>query len=199
MVVDALKVGLPVILPTDTVYGLCANASDEEAVERLYRLKGRTATQPTALLCASVESLWELVPDLADASARVAAELLPGPYTLIVTNPERRFEWLTGGRPNTLGVRVPVLPAAAAGVVAELRAVAATSANAPGDADPRRLEDVPEAIRAGCGAVLDGGELPGTPSTIVDLTGEEPEVIRVGATPAEETLARVRAAVTRAE
>ena len=199
MAVDALRGGLPVILPTDTVYGLCADAFDEAAVDRLYRLKGRGSAQPTALLCASVDALQDLLPELDDTSLRVAERLLPGPYTLIVANPQRRFRWLTGERADSLGVRVPELPPPAAAVVAELRAVAATSANAPGEPDPRTLADVPEAIRAGCGAILDVGELPGTPSTIVDLTRARPEVVREGAAPADVTLERVRAAVARPE
>jgi len=197
--VDALRAGLPVILPTDTVYGLCANAFDEAAVERLYRLKGRGSAQPTAFLCASVEALRDVLPELDEASLGVARALLPGPYTLIVANPQRRFRWLTGERPDTLGVRVPELPSEAVGVVAELQAVAATSANAPGEPDPRRLDDVPEAIRAGCAAVVDAGELPGTPSTIIDLTGADARIIREGAAPAGETLTRVGAAVARRE
>jgi L-threonylcarbamoyladenylate synthase len=199
VVADALKAGLPVILPTDTVYGLCANAFDQEAVERLYRLKGRRATQPTALLCASVDQLGELLPELDEPAARAARALLPGPYTLIVANPERRFPWLNAQRPESLGVRVPKLPASSAEALVDVGAVAATSANAPGGRDPRRLNDVPERIRAGCGALVDAGELPGTPSTVVDLTGDQPKVLREGAVAAIETLARVRAAVARGE
>jgi L-threonylcarbamoyladenylate synthase len=71
----------------------------------------------------------------------------------------------------------------------------ATSANLAGEPDPRRLEEVPEEIRNGCAAVVDGGELPGTPSTVIDLTGEEPRILRDGALPAEEALARVSSLV----
>ena len=74
-------------------------------------------------------------------------------------------------------------------------AVAATSANLPGRPDPRTLDEVPAEIREGCGALVDGGELPGTPSTVIDLTGPEPIVLREGAVPAEEALARLAAVV----
>ena len=80
------------------------------------------------------------------------------------------------------------MPAAA--VLAEVGAVLATSANAHGSPDPRRLEDLPEEIRSACGALVDAGELPGTPSTVLDLTGPEPRVLREGAVPAAEALAR---------
>jgi L-threonylcarbamoyladenylate synthase len=96
---------------------------------------------------------------------------LPGPYTLVV---------------GEVGVRVPVLPPAAAEVVRAVGVVAATSANLSGGADPRRVEDVPEQIRAACGAIVDAGELPGVPSTVIDLTGEEPRVLRQGAGPVPE-------------
>jgi L-threonylcarbamoyladenylate synthase len=190
-VVAALNAGAPVVLPFDTVYGLAAEPFDEESTRRLYALKGRTETQPTALVAADVERLAELFPEL-PANAR---NLLPGPLTLVVANPAGRFAWLTGSNPAALGIRVPVLAGVTRAVVYELGAVVATSANRPGEADPRRLADVPEEIRAGAGAVVDGGELPGTPSTVVDLTGAEPRILREGAAPAGEVLRRLQAAV----
>ena len=77
----------------------------------------------------------------------------------------------------------------------EIGTVAATSANLPGGPDPRRLEEVPDTIRAGAAAVVDAGEMPGTPSTVVDVTGAEPRVLREGAVPAAEVLRRLQAAV----
>jgi L-threonylcarbamoyladenylate synthase len=79
----------------------------------------------------------------------------------------------------------------AASVLGRVGAVMATSANLAGGADPRRVEDVPAEIVTGCAAIVDGGELPGTPSTVLDLTGSEPRVLREGAVPADEALARV--------
>jgi L-threonylcarbamoyladenylate synthase len=192
-VVEAIRAGQPVILPTDTVYGLCADAYHEAPVRRLYRLKGRGEMQPTALLAADVNVLTDAVPELRGRSATIAHALLPGPYTLILANPARRFRWLTGRRPDTIGVRVPELPPEAQAVLDRVGAVAATSANHPGGPDPRTLEDVPEDLREGCAASLDVGELPGTPSTVLDLTGDEPAVVREGAVPAELALSRVGA------
>ena len=114
----------------------------------------------------------------------------------ILPNPARRFRWLSGTRPETIGIRVPVLPAPAFEVVSRVGAVAATSANLHGEPDPARVEDVPPEILDSCGAVVDAGELPGTPSTVVDLTGLEPIVLREGAVPAEEALARAREALS---
>jgi L-threonylcarbamoyladenylate synthase len=166
----AIRAGELVILPTDTVYGLCGLES-EDAARRIAELKGRPVDQPIAILFADVESALERAPGL-----KRAARLLPGPFTLIV---------------GTLGIRVPDLPAEAATVVREVGAVLATSANLHGGPNPRRLADVPPEIRAACAAEVDAGELPGLPSTVIDLTGDEPRVLREGAVPAAEALARL--------
>jgi L-threonylcarbamoyladenylate synthase len=172
-VVAALRAGEPVILPTDTVYGLCCDASTREPTERLYALKRRDLTQPSALLAASVDDLLAAVPELD------ARHVLVGPYTSILPNPARRFPWICGETPEKIGVRVPDLPVAAAAVVRALGVVVATSANLHGGADPRSVAELAPELRA-C-PVLDAGELPGTPSTVVDFTGPEPVVLRRGA------------------
>lgn len=193
--VAAIRAGKPVILPTDTVYGLCATPYRAVACERLYRLKGRGPAKPTALLAADLDVLLECVPELRGRAGKIARALLPGPYTLILPNPARRFRWLAGGNPYAIGVRVPVLPAAAAPVLRRVGAVAATSANAAGGPDPRRIDEIPREILEGAGAVVDGGELPGTPSTVLDFTQAEPRVVREGAAPSVDALARVVAAL----
>jgi L-threonylcarbamoyladenylate synthase len=181
------------VLPTDTVYGLCADPSREGPVQEISCLKQRSAEQPTALLAKDVGALLELVPELR-GHAGTLKSLLPGAYTLILPNPAQRFRWLTGSSPATIGVRVPELSGPGAEVLERVGAVAATSANLHGGPETRRLEDVPDEIRAGVGALVDGGDLPGTPSTVLDLTGEEPRVIREGAVPAAKALERALAA-----
>jgi L-threonylcarbamoyladenylate synthase len=193
-VVAAIREGQPVVVPTDTVYGLGADPYREAPVRRLYRLKGRDELQPTALVAADVDVLLDAVPELRGRGAAIAGALLPGPYTLILPNPARRLHWLTGNRPTTIGVRVPDVTGDAAELFRRVRAIAATSANHPGEPDPRSVNEIPEELREGCGAVLDVGELPGTPSTVLDLTGAEPVVVREGAVPAEEALERLSAA-----
>jgi L-threonylcarbamoyladenylate synthase len=193
--VDALRAGKPVVLPFDTVYGLAAEPYREESTLRLYKLKGRAETQPSALVASDLDYLLECVPELRGRTATLARQLLPGPLTLVVPNPARRFRWLTGTSRETIGVRVPDLSGLGGEVLARVGAVVATSANRPGEPDPGRLADVPEEIRAGAAAVLDGGDLPGTPSTVVDLTGPEPRILREGAVPADEVLRRLQAPV----
>jgi L-threonylcarbamoyladenylate synthase len=190
-VVAAIRKGKLVVLPTDTVYGLACTPFRPDPVAGLAELKRRSPEQPVALVAASVERLFECLPELLGPAAAVARALLPGPYTLVVPNPAARFPWLTGARPDAIGVRVPALVGPAAEALTEVRAVAATSANLHGEPDPLRLADVPPAIRESVAAMLDGGELPGTPSTVLDLTEDEPRVLREGAVPAEEALARV--------
>lgn len=158
--VAALRAGQAVILPTDTVYGLCALPAHEDV---LYELKGRDRSKPVALIAADIDDLFAALPQL---DRGVLERYLPGAFTLV-------FE--------SAGVRVPNLPPAAAAVVREVGVVAATSANLSGGPDPRRVEDVPEEIRSACGAIVDAGELPGTPSTVLDLRGETPVVLRQGA------------------
>jgi L-threonylcarbamoyladenylate synthase len=173
------------------VYGLCA-ATDEEPVRRLYELKGRGAGQPTALIAASVDALLALLPELDDRALAVVETLLPGPYTLVLPNPARRFAWLNGARPDAVGVRVAELPPVAQDVLDAVGAVAATSANEPGEPAAARLDDVPARIRAACGAELDAGALAGVASTVIDFTAAEPVVLREGAVPGREAIARVR-------
>lgn len=180
--VEAIGEGRPVVLPTDTVYGLCTTPL---APESLARLKGREARQPIALLASEVDILLEFVPDLPEAVVR---SLLPGRLTLIFRNEESRFPLLSPS--GTLGVRVPELSGAARRIVTRTGAVAATSANLHGGPDPRRLDEVPDEIREQA-VLVDGGELPGVPSTVVDLTGPEPKILREGAVPAAEVLERL--------
>lgn len=194
--IAAVEAGEPVLLPTDTVYGLVTSAHREDFTARLYELKGRDETQPSALLAAGLEALFDYLPELCGRPEVIARTLLPGGFTLILPNPARRFRWLTGLRTDAIGVRVPELPELARRVVEPAGCVVATSANDPGGRDPVTLEDVPARIREGCAAEIDVGPLPGTPSTVIDFTGPEPFVIREGAEPSAEALARVREALT---
>jgi L-threonylcarbamoyladenylate synthase len=193
-VVAALRSGQTVILPTDTVYGLCVDAYHEAPIRRLLRQKKRPIEIPVALVASDLDVLLDAVPELRGRAAVMARALLPGPFTLVLPNPARRYHWLTGTRPETIGVRVPDLPAEAEAVLDGFGAVAMTSANVHGGADPARVEDIPESIVAAAAAVVDSGKLPGTPSTVIDLTGSEPEVLREGAVRAPDVLARIAAA-----
>jgi len=191
--VAAIRSGKAVVLPTDTVYGLVTDAYREGPARLLYRLKSRPEAMPCALLAAELDAILEVVPELRGRAAVTARALLPGAYTLVLPNPARRFRWLCGSAPEAIGLRVPGLPAVSRAILDRVAVVASTSANLHGGQEARRLDDVPDEIRREAGAVVDGGELPGVPSTVVDLTAREPRILREGAVPAAEVLERLRA------
>jgi L-threonylcarbamoyladenylate synthase len=194
--VAAIRAGEPVILPTDTVYGLCADAYREGPARRLAILKGRPEGMPIALLASELEVVFDAVPELRGDTAAAARALLPGPYTLVLPNPAGRFPWLTGKNQHTIGIRVPVLPRDSRLVLEQVGAVAATSANLHGGPDPARLGKVADELRSRTAAAVDAGELPGTPSTVLDLTGPEPQILREGAVAADEALAAIARALS---
>jgi L-threonylcarbamoyladenylate synthase len=195
--IEALRRGEVAVIPTDTVYGLAANVAGERGTRALYAAKRRDARRPTAILFASLDELLGRVPELPAEAVAAGRALLPGPVTLVLPNPERRYPWLNEQRPDTLGVRVPAVTGPGKEVLDALGALVATSANLPGGPDPRSLAEVPPELAAAAAAVVDGGVLAGTPSTVVDLTGVEPVVLREGALPAEVVLERLRSLTDR--
>jgi L-threonylcarbamoyladenylate synthase len=189
--VSALRAGQTVILPTDTVYGLCVDAYHDAPIRRLLRQKKRPKEIPVALVASNLEVILDAVPELRGRAAVLARALLPGAYTLVLPNPAQRYRWLTGTRPDTIGVRVPDLPAETREVLDAFGAVAATSANIHGGPDPASVEDIPDSVLRAAAAVIDAGPLPGTPSTVVDLTGPEPKILREGAVAAPDAMAAI--------
>jgi len=190
--IAAIRAGEVVVIPTDTVYGLACAPHLEESVRALSTLKSRSPDQPIAIVASSVDWLVECVPELPQRAIALARRLLPGPYTLVLPNPARRFPWLCGAGAETIGVRVPEIAGPARQVLEGVGLVAATSANLHGGLDPRSVADVPDELREAVAVIVDGGLLPGTPSTVLDLTGPEPRVLREGAVPAAEALSRAQ-------
>jgi tRNA threonylcarbamoyl adenosine modification protein (Sua5/YciO/YrdC/YwlC family) len=170
-----------VLFPADTVYGLACDPEDRFAVERLYLLKRRSMDKPSAVMFFNVEDALGAVPELGERTRAAIGRLMPGPVSVLVPNPAGRFPLACGGDRSTLGIRVPAVPALAGARGPVLQ----SSANRAGGPDPRRLEDVPALLRAAVDLVIDGGELPGTPSTVIDLRRYEEEgewsVVRPGA------------------
>jgi L-threonylcarbamoyladenylate synthase len=190
----AILAGLPAIIPTDTVYGLVTTPYREEPVHRLYALKSRAADQPTALIAADFDALYGCIPELHGRAGAIAEAVLPGPYTLVLANPARRFPWLAGDNPDAIGVRIPVLSGPARALLDQVGVVAGTSANLAGGPEARRLAEVAEVLLAEC-TTLDGGELPGIPSSVIDFTGPEPVLLRRGAGDVDDAIARALGAV----
>jgi L-threonylcarbamoyladenylate synthase len=186
-----IAVGGVALFPADTVYGLATEPDSREGVERLYRLKGRRPDRPAAVMFFDRDLALEALPELPAETRTVAERLLPGGVTLLLPNEARRYPLACGPKPDVLGLRVPDLPGPRWPVLQ-------SSANRSGEPDARRVEDVHPGIRTGVDLILDGGELPGTPSTVVDLTSFATDgrwrVLREGAVPTGEVEAAVRSA-----
>ena len=181
------------LFPADTVYGLATDPESAIGVERLYALKGRPAARPAAVMFFELERALEALGELGRRTHSALERMLPGPFTVVLANHERRYPLACGPRPDRLGLRVPALSGRLEPLSAVRHPVLQSSANRSGRSDARRLEDVDPEIRDAVDLVLDGGELPGLPSTVVDLAGYEEggrfEVVREGAVSVAEVAA----------
>lgn len=184
------------VFPSDTVYGLACDPDSEAAVTRLYALKGRPMTQASAVMFFDRRLALAALPDVGSRTAAALERLLPGPVTLLLPNPERRFSLACGEDPATLGLRVPALAALAAALADHAWPILQSSANRAGEPEASRVEDLSSAIRDGADLILDGGELPGVASTVLDLREYERagtwRVLRAGAL-GDEDLAEILA------
>jgi L-threonylcarbamoyladenylate synthase len=177
------------LFPSDTVYGLATHPQSAEGRRKLYALKGRDGTVPAAVMFFALDQALEALPELGPRTRTALQVLLPGALTLLVPNPARRYSLASGSDPERLGVRVPRLMGSLAPLESARLPVVQSSANRSGGKEARRIEDVDERIRLGTDLELDGGELPGVASTVVDLTrfeaAGEHTVVREGALAAE--------------
>jgi L-threonylcarbamoyladenylate synthase len=185
-----IAVGGVALFPADPVYGLASDPDSREGVERLYRLKGRRPDRPAAVMFFRLELALEALPELGARTRGALERLLPGGVTLVLPNPARRYPLACGPAPERLGLRVPRLSGALEPLAAASWPVLQSSANASGGPDAHSVSAVDAAIRRGVDMVLDGGELPGTPSTVVDLSSYESDgrfsIAREGAVPRAE-------------
>jgi L-threonylcarbamoyladenylate synthase len=153
------------VFPADGLYGLACDPLDPDAIRRVHELKGRDDGKPSAVLYLSPLAMRELVSGLGARTREAVGRLLPGPVTLIVANPERRYPLACREDPSRLGVRLIEGPLAGA-----MQPLFQTSANLSGEPAPSRLDQVPTEMRTGADVVIDGGELTGLPSTVVDIS-----------------------------
>ncbi|MGH2855007.1 MAG: L-threonylcarbamoyladenylate synthase [Solirubrobacteraceae bacterium] len=170
------------VFPADTVYGLACDPLQREAVEQLYELKGRPPERPAAVMFFALPVALEALPELGERERAALEALLPGPLTVLLPNREGRYPLAcafgsarsgaytpTIGEPGALGLRVPLLPERLAALRTVRGPVLQSSANLSGGTEARRLADIAPALLQGADLVLDGGELPGTASTVLDL------------------------------
>jgi L-threonylcarbamoyladenylate synthase len=184
----ALKDGHLVAFPTETVYGLGADATNEKAVSRIYSVKGRPADHPLIVHISSINKLEKWATDIPDYAIKLAREFWPGPMTLILPKKDLAHKFITGGQKN-IGLRVPSQPIALA-LLNEFEemggnGVAAPSANRFGAVSPTTANAVSEELGEFLSSddlVLDGGKCQvGIESTIIDCTGSAPRILRPGA------------------
>ncbi|TKX70036.1 L-threonylcarbamoyladenylate synthase [Halorubrum sp. SP9] len=161
----AVERGDPVVYPTETVYGLGADALDSDAVERVFDLKGRDRSKPLSLGVASVDAALRYTRPT-ELTVAFARAFLPGPVTVVVERGDRVPDALTAGR-DRVGIRVPDHDLARA-LLSETGPLTATSANVSGTGSVTDPSELSDRIREGVAAVIDGGEAPGTESTVVD-------------------------------
>lgn len=199
---ECLLAGGVAVFPADTVYGIACDPASRVAFERIYEMKGRPPAKPAAVMCFSPRAAADELARLPQRTRQAAQALLPGPATLLLPNPQRRFPLAcepesTGGEsPAPLGLRVPAWPPQLAALALVQAPALQSSANLSGDPPPRRLHDVPQSIRDACDLAIDGGELPGLASTVIDLQAFESDgtfaIVREGALSEQQ----VRAALT---
>jgi L-threonylcarbamoyladenylate synthase len=173
------------LFPADGLYGLACDPLNPVAIERIHALKGRDDGKPSAVMYLSMLAMRELFGSLGPRTRDALGALLPGALTLVVANPEHRYPLACREDPERLGLRLIGGPLAGAGC-----ALFQTSANRSGEPPPSRFADADGAIVAGVDLAIDGGELTGMPSTVVDLTGIESgggwRILREGAVPRAE-------------
>jgi L-threonylcarbamoyladenylate synthase len=173
------------LFPADTVYGLACAPDSEWAVQRVSLLKDRPRGKPCAVMFFDRTVAFDTLTELEPRTRAACDALLPGAVTLLLPNPAARFPLACGDAPETLGLRVPLLPLGAAPLAGVRWPVLQTSANRAGEPEARRLDGIARELRDACELVLDAGELPGIASTVIDLRRFEDsgewEVVREGA------------------
>jgi L-threonylcarbamoyladenylate synthase len=156
------------VFPADGLYGIACDPLNGKGISRIHRLKGREAGKPSAVLYLSPLALRELLDGQGPRTREAAAALLPGPVTLVVANPDHRYPLACGDDPERLGIRLIEGPLAGA-----MCPLFQTSANRSGNPAPHRYLDVEPEILDGVELAIDGGELTGEPSTVVDISEVE--------------------------
>ena len=176
-----LREGAVVAIPTETVYGLAANALDEAAVAKIFAAKGRPQDNPLIIHISALEQLEDLAEEISPAVWQMAEHFWPGPLTMVVKKKDIVPDRTSAGL-DTVGIRMPSHPVARAIIDAAGVPLAAPSANTSGKPSPTTARDVLDDMNGKIPAIVDGGACTvGVESTVVDMTGEFPQILRPGA------------------
>lgn len=185
-IAQLLQAGEIVAFPTETVYGLGADATNETAVQKIFTAKGRPSDNPLNVLVATKEQLYELVKDVPNYVDKLIDTFSPGPITYVLKSSNQVAPSVSAGL-TTIGVRIPNHPITLAIIEEAGLPLAAPSANRSGRPSPTKAEHVIEDLAGKIAAIVDGGQTNiGLESTVVDCTGEHPIIIRPGSITAEE-------------
>ena len=178
-VVQVLKDGGVVAYPTDTIYGIGCDIFNKRAMEKIYRIKGRDKKKPMSFVCSDLSHISQFA-KVSNYAYRIMKRLLPGPYTFVL-EASSSVPRLVSTKRRTVGIRIPDSEIALS-IVRDLgNPIISTSANMSGEniiSDPFQIEDL---FGSQLDAVIDGGKLSGNPSTVIDLSGDAPAVLRLGA------------------
>jgi len=186
---EILRSGGLVAIPTETVYGLAADASNPDAIRRVFEAKGRPDNHPLIVHIATADHLGEWAAEIPPAAAVLATTCWPGPLTLLLPKAPHVLDAVTGGRP-TVGIRVPAHPLTTELLTRFDGGLAAPSANLFGRVSPTTAEHVQSDLGDLVDYVLDGGRCPvGVESTIVDCTVTPPQILRPGGIASEQIVA----------
>ena len=184
----ALKAGHLIAIPTETVYGLGADATNQSAVKRIYEVKGRPSDHPLIVHIAAIDQMAQWAIDIPEFAITLARDFWPGPLTLVLKRSAKAKDFITGGQ-ETVALRVPAHPIALSLLQEFKEGIAAPSANRFGSVSPTTAEAVEEELKdylSPQDLILDGGQcLVGVESTIIDCTKETPFILRPGAITAE--------------
>lgn len=177
---EAIKKGGTVIFPTETVYGIGVDALNENAVKKVFDIKGRAETKPLTIHIADKQDILKIARNIPDYIFKIFDKFMPGPLTIVLFKNKNVPDIVTAGR-QTVGIRMPDHPVALEFIKATGTLIAAPSANFSGQKSPQSIEEIPKELLEKVDIVLDSGStLTGTPSTVVDFTISPPKILRQG-------------------
>jgi tRNA threonylcarbamoyl adenosine modification protein (Sua5/YciO/YrdC/YwlC family) len=177
-VVEALAQGAVISYPTDTVYGIGCDIFSKSGIERIYQLKDRSRKKPLSFICSDLKDISRYA-QVPDSAYRIMRKYLPGPYTFIL-EATKEVPRIMMSKRRTVGIRVPDNPICLSLVEELMHPIISTSANISNESPICDAKEIYDQLGKVLDLVIDGGPLPNVPSTVIDLTGDMPYVIREG-------------------
>jgi L-threonylcarbamoyladenylate synthase len=178
---EIIKKGGVVIFPTETVYGIGADVFNTKAIKKIFKIKGRSFSNPLSVHLSNKKDIQEIAVNLSDIAYMIIEKFLPGPLTIVLEKNKNIPDEVTAGK-KTVGIRIPDHPVALRFIEESQTFIAAPSANFSGEKSPKNISEIPEKILSSVDFILDCGDTKiGVPSTVIDLTQNPPVILREGA------------------